>query len=296
LLGGDNETSAIGWTPSPINVQLVTPGFFHVKSVQVAPSPPTVTWPGQQITCTYVVQNSGQTAITGRWEDWITLSSVSNYAIGDTIAYEVAVNVAGPLAPGATYTNSGQFTLPQTVQGLNVTGTWFVAPLVNDIFHYGADGNVGRDELAAPLDVTTPPPADLQVTSISAPTNAYEGQSINVAWMVANDGNNQTSSSYWYDAIYLSTNSTFDPTQSILIGTYGYFGVLGLTSNYTQNVSVIVPANLFTANIPAKIYYLFVDADAGNNVFELDKTNNVLGAANPLLIQPAPQSSRLIWR
>ena len=142
--------------------------------------------------------------------------------------------------------------MPQTVAGVTVTGTWYVVPVVD--IHFAAGGNgfgtgtIGRDELAAPLDVSTPPPSDLQVTSVTAPTNAVAGQPINVSWTVANDGNNQTSSGYWYDAIYLSTNSTFNASQSTLLGTYGHFGVLGLTSNYTQNVSVTVPANLLGTN------------------------------------------------
>ena len=289
LLAEQNKSNNIGSTILPINIQPVTPGFLHVASAQVAPAPPTATWPGQPITCTYVVQNIGQTTITGTWDDRITLSAVSNYVNGVTtvFAYENDINVAGPLAPGATYTNSAQFILPQVV-----AGTWYVVPVVDIHFAAGATadgtGTIGRDELAAPLSVGTPPPADLQVTSVSAPTNAVAGQPITVGWTVANNGNNQTSSGYWYDAIYLSTNTTYNASQSTLIGTFGHFGVLDLTSNYTQSVSATVPVNLFPTNILVATYYLFVFADAGNAVAELNKTNNVLGAVNPLVIQQAP--------
>ena len=294
LLTEVSNSNNIGSTVSPINIQLVKPGFFHVASVQVAPAPPTAAWAGQQVTCTYIVQNIGQTAITGAWDDRIVLSSVSNYVNGTTtvFAYENDIGVSGPLAPGASYTNSAQFTLPPTVAGITVTGTWYVVPVVD--IHFAAAGNgfgtgtINHDELAAPLDVSTPPPSDLQVTSVTAPTNAVAGQPINVGWTVANNGNNQTSSGYWYDDIYLSTNKTFNASRSTLIGTFGHFGVLDLTSNYTQSVSVTVPPNLFPTNILVGTYYLFVVADAGNAVFELDKTNNMLGAPNPLVIQQAP--------
>jgi len=175
----------------------------------------------------------GQSAIAGAWDDRITLSSVSNYVNGVTtvFAYENDIDVAGPLAPGGTYTESAQFTLPPSVDGVSLAGTWYVLPVVD--IHFAAGGNgfrtgsVGRDELAAGLDIVVPPPADLQVIGVCAPRNAFEGQPINVSWTVANNGNNQTSSGYWYDSVYLSADATFDPSQSTLVGTYGHFGVLG---------------------------------------------------------------------
>jgi hypothetical protein len=289
LLAGDFGTNHLGSTARPISVQGVTPGYFLTASVQVAPAPPTATWAGQQISCTYIVQNVGQSPITGSWDDRITLSPVSNYVNGVTsgFVYENDIGNSGPLAPGASYTNSAQFTLPQTVSGTNISGTWYVVPVVDIHFAAGGNGfgtgNIGRNELAAPLDITTPPPSDLVVTRVSAPTNAVEGQSMNISWTVVNDGNNVTSSDYWYDGIYLSTNATFNVSESTLIGTYGYFGGLGLTSSYTQNVGVTIPTTLFPAS-----YYLFVVADVGNAVYELNKSNNVLAATNLVTIQPVP--------
>ena len=153
--------------------------------------------------------------------------------------------------------------------------------------HGFGTGNIGRDELAAPLDVGTPPPSDLVTTSVLGPTNAIAGQAINVTWTVANEGVNVTSSDYWYDGIYLSTNAVFNPDGSVLLGNYGYFGGLGLTSSYTQSGSFTISANLIPTNIAYATYYLFVDADAGNHVYELNKTNNVLAATHPLRVQPA---------
>jgi hypothetical protein len=141
LLAGDVGTNHLGSTARPINVQVVTPGYFHTASVQVAPAPPTATWAGQQISCTYVVQNVGQSPITGSWDDRITLSPVSNYVNGVTsgFVYENDLGNSGPLAPGAAYTNSAQFTLPQTVSGINISGTWYVVPVVD--IHFAAGGN-----------------------------------------------------------------------------------------------------------------------------------------------------------
>src|SRR5208337_3044723 len=114
--------NVVASTALPINIQLVKAGFFHVASVQVAPAPPTVTWSGSTITCTYVVQNMGQTAIPGTWDDRLVLSPVSNYVNGVTtgFAYENDIGLAGPLAPGASYTNSAQFVLPKSIGGVGL--------------------------------------------------------------------------------------------------------------------------------------------------------------------------------
>ena len=288
LLAQQTTSNNIAAAADPIDISLVTPGFFHVVSMQVAPTPPTVTWPGSLITYTYIVQNIGQSAITGSWDDRITLSSVSNYVNGvtETYQYENDVTVAGPIAPGASYTNSGQFLLPATAGGLDVVGTWYVLP-VEDIHFRAGNGAVGRDELAVPLDVGPPPPADLVVTQVTAPTNAAESQSINVQWSVANQGVNDTSVGLWYDRVYLSTNPVFNLSQSILLGTYAHLGGLPAGSSYGNNASVIIPTNILIAGQSSATNYIFVYTDTGNAVSEATKTNNVLAAPLPLVITPA---------
>ncbi len=273
--------------PHPIAIQEVLGGFFHTVSVQVAPAPPTQTWPGSTITCTYVVQNTGQTAITGAWDDRLTLSAVSNFINGQTtvFAYENDIGVSGPLAPGEMYTNSAQFTLPPTVGGSNVAGVWYVVPVVN--IHLGAgSGNVGRDELAAALDVIPPPPAQLVTSNVLAPVSAAEGQSITVSWTVSNEGFNQTSSDSWPDVIYLSTNPVFNASQSTQIGALQHFGTLPVSGSYTASATETIPSNLLPAGLSSAAYYLFVEADATSNVFVLNRSNNVAAAAKPIVISP----------
>ena len=293
LLTEESKTNNTGSTIVPINIQLVQPGFLHVESVQVAPSPPTTVWAGGLVTVTWTVRNTGQSTISsgsyGGWDDEVTLSPTPTYDFVNGY-WDVIHHIwfYGSLAPGQSYTHSEQFSVPQGI----TAGNWYAVPIVDTHFlAAGAgigSGNIGRDQNSALVQVALPPPSDLEVTAVSAPTNAVAGQPINVRWTVANNGNNQTSGGYWYDAIYLSTNSTFDINQSRRIGTYGHWGVLDLTSNYSQSASVTVPADLFATNILVATHFLFVVADAGNGIVELDKTNNILGAANPLVIQQAP--------
>ena len=279
----------------PLNLQLVNAGFLHVVSAQVAPAPPTATWGGQTVTCTYIVQNAGQSTIFGPWDDRVTLSPVANYINGTTtgFVYENDLGLSGPLAPGASYTNSAQFILPVSVSGTNIFGTWYVVPVVD--IHFVASGagivvgGIGRDELSAPLDVNLPPPADLVTTSVIAPTNAVTGQTITISWTVANNGVYQTDVGSWNDAVYAFTNPVFNLAQSIPLGVYPHYGILNLNASYTNHVTVAAPTNFLAAGALSVTNYLFVVADNGNGVIEITKTNNMLGAVQPLVVQlPAP--------
>lgn len=111
LVGGDSITNTLGSTALPIDIQLVTAGFLHVASVEVAPAPPTAVWAGDSVTVTWTVQNIGQTSITGTWDDEVTLSPtpVYDYVNGywDVINH---IYFNGPLAPGQSYSHTNQFT------------------------------------------------------------------------------------------------------------------------------------------------------------------------------------------
>lgn len=289
LLAEGNKANNTGATVVPISIQLVRPGFLHVESVQVAPSPPTTVWAGGSVTVTWTVKNTGQSTITGTWDDEVTLSPTPSYdfvhGYWDVIHH---IFFTGPLVAGQTYSQTEQFTVPQGI----APGNWYAAPIVDTHFLAGGNGaigsgNIGRDQNSALVQVALPPPSDLEVTAVSAPTNAVAGQPINVGWTVVNNGNNQTSASYWYDAIYLTPNPTFDPNHSLLVGTFGHWGALDLTSNYTQHISITVPADMLGTNA-YETNHLFVVADAGDAVVEFSKTNNVLGIAHPIFIRQLP--------
>ncbi|MGP8235749.1 MAG: choice-of-anchor tandem repeat GloVer-containing protein, partial [Limisphaerales bacterium] len=281
-----NTSAHLGWTVKPMDIQLVTLGFLHVVSVQVAPAPPTSSWAGQSVTVTWTVQNTGQSAINGSWTDDVDLSPTPIY---DSVHGYFEVTWAwnyGPLGPGASYTDTEQFYLPAGI----TPGQWYAALVVDP--RYSAQdaqfnsGDIGRDQNSAPLNVIAVPPADLEVTSLHTLTNVSPGQTINVQWTVANDGLNQTTVGNWYDAVYLSSNADFNPSRSVLLATVDHWGDLGLDASYTQNWSVTVPANTLGTNSPLATNYLFVLADGGNVVAEIQNTIHFLGV--PLIVSSLP--------
>ena len=204
-VGADAPTNTLGATAVPINVQLVTPGFLHVVSVHASPAAPTTVWAGNVINVSWVVQNAGQSVITtpyGYWWDDLAISPTTNYDYVHGY-FGVAYNqyAGGPLAPGATYTNSSWFYVPAYLN----PGTWHVVVVVDGPYLAGdAESNpgvIGRDQASTPMEVVPAPPVDLAVTRVVAPTTAYSGQSMRVEWTVANNGLNRASGS-WSDAVY----------------------------------------------------------------------------------------------
>ena len=291
LVREENEANNLGHTLVPIDIQYVHPGFLHVESVQVAPAPPTTVWAGSQVTVTWVVRNTGESSVTGTWDDEVTLSPTPTYdnvhGYWDVIHH---IYFSGPLVPGATYSHTATFTVPQSI----TAGRWYAVPNVDTHFFAGGTGgigtgNIGRDQNSAAIDVGLPPPADLEVMTVVAPTNGGIGLPLTVSWTVANNGNNQTPVSYWYDGVYLSTNQVFDTGASRFVGTVGHWGVLDPSGSYAQTLTATIPSDLLPTNQDLATYYVFVFADSGNLVPEgVWETNNVLRATHATVIQKLP--------
>jgi hypothetical protein len=280
-----DESNNTGHSSSAIEIAYVAPGFLHVESVIVAPAPPTTVWAGEQVTVTWTVTNTGETAITGTWDDAVALSPTPTWdGVNGYWGVIHHIYFNGPLAVGASYSHTASFTVPQGI----VSGTWYVVPVVDTHYFAGGDGSIGsgnipRDQGSAPITVAIPPPADLEVTTVDAPLTGTAGQAINVKWTTINNGANATYSGGWNDAVYLSADDIFDMATDTLIGTYWHSGVLEPSVSYNQSVNAALPPDV-SGN-----YYIFVYADSSNNVNEEPwENNNSNYDSTPVEIQIPP--------
>jgi len=57
--------------------------------------------------------------------------------------------------------------------------------------------------------IELPPPADLQVDSITVPAEAYSGDPVTISWTVFNRST-ENITGLWADAVYLSADATWD--------------------------------------------------------------------------------------
>jgi RHS repeat-associated protein len=135
------------------------------------------------------------------------------------------------------------------------------------------------------------PLPDLAVQSVSLPSSGGVGQPISVSWTVANQGAGAANGS-WQDALYLSTKPTLD-AGAVLLDDVAHNGGLAKGAIYTGADTVDVPA------LPSGNYYLIVDIDRRDQVFEGDlhanKANNIahstgtMAVALPSIALGAPQ-------
>lgn len=107
---------------------------------------------------------------------------------------------------------------------------------------------------------------DLVPTALTAPATVTTQQQISVSWTVENQGTGPARPS-WYDTVYLSTDTVCCGGDTYLTQVYNQTAVAA-GSTYNQTVSVTLP------NVAAGNYYLIVQTDTFNQVYEADETNN----------------------
>ena len=107
------------------------------------------------------------------------------------------------------------------------------------VLELGAETNNVRSS-DAPLLIEVPPPADLQIETITIPPSAMSGEPLRVEWSVFNRGENAATGS-WQDTVYLSTDATWDLSDALL-GRVGIRGPLGPGESYDAVLEATVPA------------------------------------------------------
>ena len=88
-----------------------------------------------------------------------------------------------------------------------------------------------------------------------------------VTYQVINRGDNSAVGT-WYEALYLSRDAILDPFDTRLRSVENLNNI-GINGSYRQTIEVFIPFDL-----PSSRYYLFVHADDGNRIPELNEYNN----------------------
>jgi RHS repeat-associated protein len=134
---------------------------------------------------------------------------------------------------------------------------------------------------ATPMQVVLTPPPDLEVSSLTAPTEGVAGHDISVSYQAGNFGLSTTPNHYWTDNFYLSQDAVLNRDTDISLQTVGHSGALDPDGTYTQTVELTLPNGLDGT------YYLIAEADYQNQVFELDNANNNKATAINIVSRPA---------
>lgn len=264
--GGEDDNISSG---GPTDVTFTPPPDLIVESIIA----PTTRISGETARIDWVVRNQGTGSTrTDFWTDRVFLSTDQTLDQDDQPLAQITRS--GELLPGETYAASAEFTIP-----LEVSGDFFFiveTDAVNglgggNVFeHVFEDNNTIASE--TPTTVIQGALSDLEVTNISIPNGARAGELLDVTYTVENFGQTTTQTTAWTDAIYLSSDDQFDPSEDLFLTSSTHFGALAAdfteASRYTSTVSGRVPDEL------AGTFFVFVVTDSRNGVLELSNDNN----------------------
>ena len=249
--------------------------FSAMKQIQITPAPPAdlevssvVTGAsdvnsGKSLKVDWTVFNHGPgETVSGSWNDGIYLSADQVFDAGSDISLNNFPH-NGDVGIDENYTATQSVNIPD---GLSGTYYLFVcADTGNTVNEFYENNNCSMAPGSVVIHLNQ---CDLQVTNISASTPALSGEPINVQWTVSNLGPDSSIVTYWKDAVYLSADQVLDPENDVNLGTFDHQGELAGGTNYIADKSVVLPAGI------SGPYYLIVETDVQNDVYEHGTENN----------------------
>ena len=232
-----------------IHVSLAPWADLQIRNMVIADS---IT-PGENYTVSFTVKNVGNTSINGTsWTDKLYISSNADF---DTTAILLSTFIhSQQLDTGISYQNTYSSLLSSSFS----SGYYFIFAQTdesNTVFEYLYESNnIYRSNLI----FIKPYPVNLALTTFTAPDSTFSGQNINIQWTTLNNSNKPTLPSYWYDALYLSIDTVWNPGSDILVKEWKQNGPLLAGNSYTNSQNVLIPNGL-NGN-----YYLFMITDRTN--------------------------------
>ncbi|MCR9293420.1 MAG: PKD domain-containing protein [bacterium] len=263
-----DDTASNTSIAKPISISRIT-ADLEVSYISV--TAPTI-FSGESFEVIWTVENTGMAATNAdSWFDEVYLS-VDQVLSGDDVYLGRRQHV-GVLGQGGSYTVNGAFTVP-----VDMAGEFYVVVRTDsyeEVFEGEWENNNDRSTAGA-IDVTLSPVADLVISSLSGPSSAVGGQDISVTWTVENRGTNATGD--WIDALYLSLDQVFDPSNDVLLGSSQHQGGLGSQVSYTQMASYTIPEGLEGS------WWLLAYVDAGDDVYERAAELNNIGFSSTKIV------------
>lgn len=214
---------------------------------------------GQPIKIVYKISNNGVgPTYPSYWYDEIWLSN-NFQPSGVLLANKYH---SGTLNPGQSYTDS----LTTTISLDQPQGNYVIVVKTNhDNSLYESDYT--NDVAYQYTSIYVPQPVDLIVNNIAIPDTVTLGYSTSVMWNLYNQSNNPANG-VETDGIYLSTDSTTNDVNDVLIGTkVNQLNLLPLNSVRDTSQALI-------SSVAEGSYYVKLRTDILNNIIETDKTNN----------------------
>jgi len=283
-IGECDETNNVLVSTTTLTIEQRLPAILSATNCQIDPPDP---WPGEAVSLTWTITNTGETP-TGL----IAFDHAIVFSDDDVLAYpgdrilkwHVGQLITNLGVAESSETVSATVYVPNDQWGDFYLIVWPDPPQMVD---------VGRDPCAVPLTVQSGLPADLELAASSVPTQAASGSEIDVMWTVRNAAVSSTSATWWKDKLFLSVDDSLDTSEdNILLGDYNHYGALDFDERYTgpESGAVRLP------NDAVGVYYLLIAIDADDRVFEGGWEQNnvgVIGTVDVAFLPPDMQVTDL---
>ena len=248
---------------SPIEIlaaNLVATGFNAPTSIVTT----------EPVTVSFATANTGAgDAIGPAFIDRVYLSTDATLDASDTLLGTVSRS-GDTLAAGASLPGSVNFTLP----GSTASGTYSILVAVDATAARFESNDADNVAVAGTVSVTSTF-ANLVVTSVTVPSEATLGGTMQVSWTVQNTGNRATTVAST-DRLFFSSDDVFGG--DTVIGNYSDSTTLAPGASYTRTRTVNAPAT--TGPV-----FVFVQADALNAIAEsTNEGDNLSAAAGPIAV------------
>lgn len=231
----------------------------------------TPTYSGTMVNITWTVSNVGSSSTLGSsWSDHVFLSRDSILDTTDThLGFQQRTGVLGG---GESYQVMKPFYIPN-----GLTGEYFIFVVTDRNNQIVESNNNNNTSPAYAATLQLAPPADLNITNISAPAAVAMGElNTTISWTVQNSGPNSTSGQ-WRDSVYFSRDAFWDPAD-YLVGQKDTQQSLGVNATYTESLTTTIPP------VEEGVYYVIIRTDSRNVVRELNEANNTATAASPTTV------------
>lgn len=243
---------------------------------------PEVTMPAsagnrESVVINWKVQNAGGSATGDRtWSDDVYISKAAVFN-PDSVLLLGNIVRRNALAPGDEYAQQATFTIPDIAAGQYYV--YVKTDAGNRIYeHSFENNNIGRS--AQRISIASP---DLIVSAVNIPAADSSGRNINISWTIKNAGTAKIYNTAIADRISISTSATFSLSNNTELKVVNYFtGDIAADSSLTKQATVTLPNGI------AGNYFIYVQTDFNNNIFETSNTNNTGRSASPIAIALSP--------
>ncbi len=211
----------------------------------------------RHLTVVYSITNHGNISLSGIWQ-WADACYISTDAVLAAQDPQVGVFYEYQALPASTvYLRTNVVTIP------DVPAEDYYLLLKTDGNNQIGELNEADNVWVVPLTNNLP---DLLASNLQAFGDTVAGQQVRVIYAVTNYGALPIDAE-WYDAIYLSTNATWD-TQDIRLGDLRVAAAMNLGDGYLATNDITLPTR------PPGPYYLIGRTDANNWLVESNEANN----------------------